>query len=249
MNQKFAFDYATLPYRGTGTVHDIVHINWRVEKLCVQNQELIRDKVVLDLASANGNLSYPCLTLGAKRVVGVEGRLSKIQEGQAILNSLNDNRDHDAMEERMEWVNADVFEYLSKAKPGCFDTILCAGFLYHTVRQVEFFLHMSRLKPKAIIIDTSVSSNYCWYGIKTVLSGGLNAPCLRLHREGTSLDRDTMTDDGYVLWPSSSFLEGMLTDAGYQPRRIRCSLNDALLGPEPRKYYRVMKAMYVGVRK
>jgi 2-polyprenyl-3-methyl-5-hydroxy-6-metoxy-1,4-benzoquinol methylase len=47
----------------------------------------------------------------------------------------------------MEFVQGDVFDYLASASKNEFDVILCLGFLYHTVRQVDFFRQVKRLAP------------------------------------------------------------------------------------------------------
>ena len=48
--------------------------NWRCEILLTRNQEAIKNKNILDLASHVGALTYGCLKLGAKHVTGVEGK-------------------------------------------------------------------------------------------------------------------------------------------------------------------------------
>jgi hypothetical protein len=46
---------------------------------------------------------------------------------------------------------------MEKFKPGDFDTVLCLGFFYHTVRQVELLREFRRLRAKVIIVDTYVA--------------------------------------------------------------------------------------------
>lgn len=126
------FDYGQLPYGMEGKESAQNRFNWRYEMLFTRNQELIQDKVILDLACNNGRLSYPCLALGAKKIIGVEARPELIEVGKVHLQGTK-------FEDRMEFIQANLFDYLSSAKKGEFNLILCCGFLYHTVRQVEFF--------------------------------------------------------------------------------------------------------------
>jgi SAM-dependent methyltransferase len=238
---NFAFDYSKLPYSQGGTQGDIDHINWRVEKLLTRNREIIEGRVVLDLACANGVLSYPCLALGAKRVIGVEGRAKKIEEGRSFLSD-------EGMRDRMEFVQADVFDFLAAAEPGSFDTIMCCGFLYHTVRQVDFFLQVKRLRPRNVILDTSVSSSYAWFGLKTLRSEGPHPPCLRMFKEDSHLDRDTLTGEGIVYVPTCSFLEKMFDHIGYEHERIHFSPKEMLLQSGLKPYKRGKKAFYIATR-
>ena len=61
----------------------------------------------------------------------------------------------------MEFVNEDAFDLIVSAKRAQFDTALCFGFLYHTVKQVEFFRQIGRLVPDNLIINTKVAKRFC----------------------------------------------------------------------------------------
>lgn len=211
MNQKNTlFNYAELPYGIGGQKKGQNRFNWRCETLLVKNKSLIEGKTILDLACNNGRISYPCLALGAKKVIGVEARLELIEQGKEYL------KDND-LKNKMEFVQADVFDYLYSAEAKSFDTILCFGFLYHTVRQVEFFRQVKRLSPNNVIIDTSVATNYVWYGLKSFLK---KPPMLLTIQENSSKTSDTTDEDGIAFWPTRSFLEKMFDAIDYDYKQL-----------------------------
>jgi Methyltransferase domain len=208
------FDFAQLPYMPDGTKSDRVRLSWRCEMLLTRNKNLINDKVVLDLACADGRMSYPCLALGAKKVIGVEYRQSSIDDGIRYLEATE-------FKDNMEFVQADVLDYLTSARAGSFDTILCFGFLYHKVRQVDFFRQIARLAPKHVIIDTTVVKNYLWYGLNSLRTFRGHVPCLRLSFGDQPKEWcDSIDDDGITLWPSTSFLEVMFKAINYDCYKI-----------------------------
>jgi 2-polyprenyl-3-methyl-5-hydroxy-6-metoxy-1,4-benzoquinol methylase len=211
MNQKNTlFNYAKLPYGIDGNEEGQNRFNWRSEILFVHNKSLIEDKTVLDLACNNGRMAYPCLALGAKKIIGVEARQELITEGQEYLENTD-------FKNKMEFVQADVFDYLYSAEVESFDTILCLGFLYHTVRQVDFFRAVKRLSPNNVIIDTSVATNYIWYGLNSFLN---KPPMLLTINEDSSKTSDTTDEDGVAFWPTKSFLEKMFDVIGYDCKQL-----------------------------
>ena len=123
--------------------------------------------------------------------------------------------------EKMEFVQADLLEYLTSARPGSFDTILCFGFLYHTVRQVDFFRQIAQLAPEHVIIDSTVVKNYLWYGFNSLRSYRGHVPCLSLAFGDKPTNwTDSIDEDGITLWPTASFLEVMLKTIKYDHRQI-----------------------------
>jgi len=213
---QLMFDYARLPYGAGGQHADHNRFNWRCETLLTRNRHLLEGKVVLDLACNTGRLSYPCLALGAKKVVGVEARAELIAAGKEHLTATE-------YAGRMEWVQADIFKFLEAATPRQFDVVLCFGFLYHTVRQVDFFRQMRRLEPEHVIIDTSVARNYLWYGFKNFLR---KPPCLHMIVENPELTSDTTDEDGVAFWPTCSLLESLFNVANYDCRQLPYSGKD-----------------------
>jgi hypothetical protein len=125
-------------------------LNWRCELLLTRNQEHIKNKRVLDIASQDGRFSYASLKLGAIHVTGVEGRKQSVEKATENLRKSGfDPAD-------FHFIIGDIFDYLSQFESGQFDTILCLGFFYHTVKQHQLFSELRRLQPESIILDTDV---------------------------------------------------------------------------------------------
>lgn len=156
-------DFASTPYRD-GAVGAIPNrLNWRAEVLLNRNIGDVSGKRVLDIASADGRFSYACAKLGAAHVTGVEGREDQVQLGRESLAVLN----IDPL--KCELRHADIFDYLPACQPGQFDTILCFGFFYHTMRQMELLQQIVRLQPKAVILDTTVVLERRWLKVARFL--------------------------------------------------------------------------------
>ncbi|MEL7034697.1 MAG: class I SAM-dependent methyltransferase [Cyanobacteria bacterium J06592_8] len=233
------FDYAELPYGSGKDQKARNRFNWRYELLFTRNKELIQDKVILDLACNNGRLSYPCLALGAKKIIGVEARQELIETGKKYLHGTG-------FENKMEFIQADLFEYMSSVSKGEFDLILCCGFLYHTVKQVEFFRLLKQISPSSTIIDTNVATNYCWYGLKNFLK---KPPMLYMIIEDPDKTSDTTDIDGVAFWPTPSFLESMFDVIGYDYRQIRYSSREIKDWYGMNDYKKGYRVSYVGHRK
>jgi SAM-dependent methyltransferase len=125
-------------------------LNAQANVILRQNVDAIEGKRVLDLASHDGRFSYACLQLGAREVVGVEARAH-------LVKAATENLTYYGYEERdFHFFQADVFDYLPEVNPGDFDTVLCLGFFYHTVRQVELIQEMRRISPRYLVLDTEV---------------------------------------------------------------------------------------------
>ena len=126
-------------------------LNWRCELLLTRNQEHIKNKRVLDIASNDGRFSYASLKLGAIHVTGVEGRQQSVEKA---TENLRKKRFDPA---NFRFITGDIFDYLSQFESGQFDTILCLGFFYRTVKQPQLLSELRRLQPKTIILDTDVA--------------------------------------------------------------------------------------------
>ncbi|MBE9039556.1 class I SAM-dependent methyltransferase [Oscillatoriales cyanobacterium LEGE 11467] len=237
--KEFMFDYSKLPYGEGGRYSDHNRFNWRCENLLTRHQEIIKDKVVLDLACNTGRLSYPCLVLGAKKVIGIEARQELIERGKQNLQNTE-------YKSKMEFIKADIFDYLSSASPQQFDVILCFGFLYHTVRQVDFFREVKRLSPQTTIIDTNVAKNYLWYGLKNFLG---KPPILQMIVENPNKTSDTTDDDGIAFWPTCSFLESMFDRINYDYHQIDYRSKEIKNWSGMEDYKKGLRVSYIGHRK
>lgn len=157
MERRFYINYENTPFLKTSKTSAIPNrLNWRCEVLLARNQEAIRDKGILDLASHDGRFSYACLRLGAKHVTGVEGRSHLVKFASDNLMSLGYGL------ENFSFVEDDVFDYLPKVEPKEFDTILCFGLFYHMIRQIELLRQIKRVRPRYFILDTNVAKEESW---------------------------------------------------------------------------------------
>ena len=125
-------------------------LNWRSELLLARNLDAIQNKKVLDIACHDGRFSYACLKLGAKHITGVEGRQPLVDSAEKNLETLGFPKD------KYNFICGDIFDKLTDFEEGDFDTILCLGFFYHTIRQIELLQQIKRLNPQYFILDTTV---------------------------------------------------------------------------------------------
>lgn len=148
---NFIVDFTDTSYLKTGQTGAYPNrINWRCEMMLTRNQRAIKNKRVLDIASHDGRFSYACLKLGAKHVTGIEGRPDLVDASIKNLKALGYSSD------MYDFACDDIFNKLNSFKPGDFDTILCFGFFYHTVRQIELLQAIKQLNPEFFILDTTV---------------------------------------------------------------------------------------------
>jgi SAM-dependent methyltransferase len=232
---KFTIDYADTPFLATSQTNpNPVRLNWRCEMLLTRNRHMIEGQRVLDLASHDGRFTYACLRLGASSVLGVEGRPHLVANARENLAKLG------IEEARFRFESGDIFDWLPRFEPGSFDVILCLGFLYHTIRQVEFFQHMERLRPKFLILDSDVELFRGWTALKLLrfvnrlrsarLSpGGLRElwssldeerAVLFFHTEDSRVEGSTIERSDVVGRPTAELLARLMALAGFEPRRL-----------------------------
>lgn len=153
MQRRFYIDFENTSFLQTSKVQAEAppyRLNWRCEILLTRNQEAIKGKRILDLASHDGMFSYACLKLGASHVTGVEGRESLVKSAIDNLTGLGYTQEH------FSFIQDDIFDYLARVKPKEFDTILCFGIFYHTIRQIELLREIQRIQPTHFILDTFI---------------------------------------------------------------------------------------------
>jgi len=152
METGFQVNYENTPFLQTSeTGPHPNRLNWRCEILLTRNQKAIKGKRILDLASHDGRFSWACLELGANHVTGVEGRQHLVESATDNLMGLG------YKPEEFTFIQGDIFDYLPGVKPQEFDTILCLGFFYHTVRQIELLSEIKRIQPKFMVLDTYIA--------------------------------------------------------------------------------------------
>ncbi len=237
---KFAIDYSNSKFLTTSqTATDPNRLNWRAELLLKRNKNLIKGKRILDIASHDARFSYACLKLGASHVTGVEARVELVENSIANLQEFDSTA--------FNFIQGDIFEVFKTFDPSQFDTILCFGFLYHTLRQLEFFSELKRLSPKAVIIDTSVSKVPPIFKMLRQLRGtnlfndlmgivGESTPparrCLALlngqyfvfNTEGNQHESLTIDDLGIVAVPSEKMIETLFKVYGFTSQKINWNI-------------------------
>jgi len=245
MERKFSVEYENTPFLGTSkTAAHPNRLNWRCEILLTRNQVAIRGKRILDLASHDGRFSYACLELGASHVAGVEGRQHLVESAKENLVGLG------YKPEQFSFLHGDVFDYLHKVKPGEFDTILCFGFFYHTVRQNELLREINRIKPGCFILDTYVARGIfsanpvgskftrakltCFVRISITLkrlaqqiaSPDKGEPCLVFSPESHVIEAATIDQIDLVAWPTKTYIEQALRNYGFRFKQLKWNRAD-----------------------
>ncbi|MFX0136848.1 MAG: class I SAM-dependent methyltransferase [Candidatus Hodarchaeota archaeon] len=148
-------DFGNTPFtKSSETGAHPIRLNWRCEILLTRNKQAIEGKRILDLASHDGRFSYACLKLGAKHVIGVEARKHLVNHSKKNLDNLG------YKSKEFEIIQDDIFNYLPNVEKGKFDTILCFGIFYHTIKQIELLKEIKRIKPKYLILDTLVETMF-----------------------------------------------------------------------------------------
>jgi len=198
-------------------------LNWRCELLLTRHQEVIRGKRVLDIASHDGRFSYACLSLGAEHVVGIEGRQHLVEHARENLLALG------CAPERFSFVHGDIFDHLPAIRAGTFDTILCFGFFYHTLRQCDLLREVKRLGATHFVLDTDV--RHPPYARLLRVAGNLHllpllpryfqrGAYLQLLREDHTNDANTIDSGNVVAVPTESAIEMLLECHGFKWQRI-----------------------------
>jgi len=215
---EFEIDFRNLPFTETSkTGSHWNRLNWRCEILLTRNKGLIQGKRVLDLASHDGRFSYACLKLGASHVVGIEGRDYLVDFAKENIKKLG-FKSHD-----FDFINDDIFKYLRTVQKHQFDIVLCFGFFYHTIRQIELLKEMIRIAPHCFMLDTSLAgviypaegfklTHKYYYDVrvkyyKEKLLNKFKLPSLVFDVEDHELESSTIDTCGLVARPTESFLQ------------------------------------------
>lgn len=247
MEKSFYINYKNTPFLKTSkSAAHPNRLNWRCEILLTRNQEAIKGKKILDLASHDGRFSYACLRLGAKHVTGVECRPHLFKYAQGNLINLG------CKSQSFDFIHNDVFDYLPKVRPREFDTILCFGFFYHTIRQIELLREIKRIQPKYLILDTFMEKDLIEKdfnarnilfrlaklipkirlkhfikantSIRKVINAlNENRACLVFKYESCRGEFATIDPINLVAWPTKSFVELFLNKCGFNLKQLHWS--------------------------
>jgi SAM-dependent methyltransferase len=226
-----AVDYSQSAFLETSRVAAKMNrLNWRAEVLLARNREAVEGKTVLDLACHDARFSYACLKLGAQRVQGVEGRDHLVENARKNLAELGYGTD------KCGFACGDLFDYLASVEPGQFDTILCFGVFYHTIRQIELLQQIKRIRPRYFILDTFVekeqSARIATDRIDTTLGRlgkattdlvrgkSRNVGCLVFMYENPEIEGATIDPTGLIAWPTASLVDVLFQYYGFKSQRI-----------------------------
>jgi SAM-dependent methyltransferase len=123
-------------------------LNARVDNLLVNNQDAIKGKRVLDMASHIGTFSYAALQLGADFIQGVDTEKRTVVKCGELFEAQMVDRQKYKFEVR------DAFELLENSPENSWDTILCLGMLYYTTEPLRLLKLMQKAARDCILLDT-----------------------------------------------------------------------------------------------
>lgn len=123
-------------------------LNARSNTLIYKNRRYIKDAKILDLGCHFGSLSYACLNVGAKYVLGLDSEEKLINQGKELFEN------HNVPFEKYDLEAADVIKFMEEAEENSFDTVLCFGLLYYLSDPFYALKLMTKVAKKAIILDT-----------------------------------------------------------------------------------------------
>jgi len=188
-------------FKTSKTIPSHSRLNSRYSALIKNNIEIIKQSVILDIASHDGRWSFAAIKNGAKNVLGIEGRSELVQSSNSNMKK------YGIPEDKYDFVTGDIFNEIKKIKQNTIDVVFCFGYLYHTINHMLLFEEIKRLNPNYLILDTAISdSEYCVIEV----------------REEDSTDprnaiKDTASHNNKVVigLPSKKALELMLTNLGF----------------------------------
>lgn len=125
-------------------------LDYRYRALIERNVDFIRGRRVLDLASHDGRWSMAALDAGAKHATGIEARSELVAHARSTFET------YGVAGDRFDFIEGDCLAGLESLGAGEFDTVFCFGFLYHTLHQYDLLRGVTRLEPKALLIDSRI---------------------------------------------------------------------------------------------
>lgn len=176
-------------------------LNLRHLAIIEENEDILRGRSVVDIASHDGRWSYAALEAGAEHVIGIEGRRSLVEHANRTFAAKG------VPESRYRMVKGDVHRRMLRPDIEG-DVVMCLGFLYHTARYVELMAGIRSTGAEYVIVDTRVIPD----------AEGAVVELRTERTAGQSLAvKDRFALDGRVLSavPSEAAVVLMLEAAGY----------------------------------
>ena len=149
-HNKFARSVPAGAASATG-FFDLIRLRRRYDVILAGNRDLFFNARVLDVMSSQGFWTLAALDAGAAHVVGVEPASTLVETANKYF-AKNDIRSNS-----YQCVNSELFSALENFEPGSFDLIFC----HDSLEQYDisrFFMHVKRLRPKQLILDTGMVS-------------------------------------------------------------------------------------------
>jgi hypothetical protein len=122
----------------------------RIQTQLLDNQELIKNRHVLDLGSDRGQFLYPCLLMNCKSITGV-------QPLKDYNQTINEALDYLHLSDRAQAVNGNVYDLVNlKMLLQNKNTVLMLGLIYHINNHYELLKTISESDIDAIVIDVAI---------------------------------------------------------------------------------------------
>jgi len=162
--------------------------------------ELIKDRMILDIASHDGRFSFAAIKNGAAHVIGIEGK------PHLVKNSIKNMERYGIPKNKYSFIVGDIHEEIKKIEPGKIDTIFCFGFFYHTMHHMFLLSQIKRLEPYYLILDSNVLAS--------------NEPIIRVGaqggKEGSAISSENTKNNKTIVGkPSRKAIEIMLDNLGF----------------------------------
>lgn len=176
-------------------------LNSRYLAAIAPHQEILRGKIILDIASHDGRWSFAALASGAHHVTGVEPR-------SHLVKASTENMRHYAVDtSRYTFYQDDIFDFLKRNDFEC-ETVLLFGYLYHTDRHSDLANLIAKTKAKNIILDTAI--------LPRILNPH-SMPIVQLVSEPTELEWNAIGNSSYSIvgYPSREAIELVFRPHGF----------------------------------
>lgn len=199
INKKFFFDSYPDFYKTSIVGSTPNRLNSRYRALIMNNSEIIKNSVVLDLASHDGRWSFAAINNGASKVIGIEGRRELVDSCYHTMKK------YGIPNEKYSFIVGDLFEEI-KSIDEKIDVVFCFGIFYHLMNHMLLLLSIKKLQPRYLILDSAISNS--------------DSPIIELrldniHNPASAIKSNT-NNQAIVGWPSKKAIELMLTDMGFE---------------------------------
>jgi 2-polyprenyl-3-methyl-5-hydroxy-6-metoxy-1,4-benzoquinol methylase len=178
-------------------------LDYRHRALITRNRAVIEGRRVLDLASHDGRWSFAALCSGASHVTGVEGKPYLVDNARETFAH------YEVPAERHRLLVGDCLTTLPSLPRGAFDTVLCFGFLYHTLHHYDLLRGITALGPSVLLIDSVFVLDE-----RAAIVLGYDDHNL----EGAALPESTSDERTLVGIPTPRGLQVMLEQLGWHSR-------------------------------